>query len=271
MLPIHTIFFQILRYCCELTQMENKLETVSLLDLPETVIELVLAKVPEEDILTCNLVCRAWKELICRKSFWKKRFQDKKLNLYEIPKCVQDMQGGWMILYSQYCRGILSKNYNRMPPCQKKFPNQQIPEAPSSCHILLADQELERNGIFTHSNFFEREIDMCYFATSFRWCSKSYKVDLWREGLKPGLMKLILPFRIKCTRICAAGFDCGSRFEWEIRILDSQLKFINVSKHPNILVEPRDDWESAEYSIEFRRKDANHLKDLRYVEFLHRG
>ncbi|CAL8137747.1 unnamed protein product [Orchesella dallaii] len=250
--------------------MENPTESVSFEFLPEPVIELILTMVPEEDILACNLVCRTWKRLISRKSYWKKRYQEKKINWYEIPEHIRDKAGGWMILYAQYRYQILSKNYIHNPSGHRRFGGWVI----SATHrnMWLVEQVPDGCEPLPSSDFFGRK-EGCCFVTSFDWSSKCYTVDLWREGLKlkPGVMKLILPFQIKCSQMYAARFDCGGQFNWELRLLDSHWKVIRFYKQPTIDVPPSEEWKTAEYGFKFESKNDFQFRDLRYIEFIHEG
>ncbi|CAL8137739.1 unnamed protein product [Orchesella dallaii] len=239
--------------------------------IPETVVELILSKVPVEDLLKCNLVCKAWRNLISRKSLWKICFDDNKANWNTVPEHVRDKPNGWMVLYAQLRNEILSKNYIKNPSGHRQFEGWTI-------FSNGGDQwrvEEEPHGSDPLPNldipFFGIDEDKSCFTSSFGWCSKYYIVNLWREGLTPELMKLMLPFKIKCSQMYTARFDCGGVFDWELRLLDSEEKRLCQHKAPRIEVPAIMEWQTAEFAFEFGSDDEELLKDLQYLVFIHEG
>ncbi|ODM89859.1 F-box only protein 44 [Orchesella cincta] len=236
--------------------------------LPETVLELILSKVSDEDILKCNLVCRTWNALISRKSLWKKRFENKQVNWEEVPSHIRDKPNSWMILRAHLHHRILFKNFIDNPSGHSGFDGWtifdnngdlwRVEEEPIGCDPLPKTELIGRN-------------DESCFVTSYGWCSKYFMVDLWSQGLTPELLKIILPFQINCSQMYTARFDCGGKFDWELRLLDSQQKIICMYKPTCIQLPATMDWKKTEFAFQFGSGDVELLQDLRYIMFIHEG
>ncbi|ODM89606.1 F-box only protein 6, partial [Orchesella cincta] len=240
-------------------------------ELPDTVLEVILSKVPEDDILKCSLVCRTWREIITRKSFWKIRFKNRRIPWEEVPKHVRDKPKGWMILYAHLRYRILSKNYIQNPSGHNQFegwtilPNDglewRVEQVPQNCSPLPAPV----------SNIFERNDESC-FVPAFEWCSKYYWIDIRKEGLTPSLLKLLLPIQINCSQMYTARYDCcGGVFSWELRLLNSQEKILSNYESPTVELSSTTEWHTAQYSFQFGSEDEELVQDLRYIVFSHEG
>ncbi|ODM87465.1 F-box only protein 6 [Orchesella cincta] len=235
-------------------------------EVPEPVLETILSRVSDEDILQCNSVCRAWKDLITRKSFWKKCYERQGINWNKIPSQIREKPEGWIVLYSHFRYGTFSKNFIKNPSGHRAFDGWSIytnggdmwrvEDVPCGCHEL------------PESSFFGP--DTSCFVSSYQWCSKYYIVDLWNEGLNPTVMRISLPLQIKCSQMYATRFDCGGIFKWELRLLDSQEKIIREHK---LYIErpPSTQWETAEYGFKFKLSHADFMQQIRYLVFIHEG
>ncbi|ODM89297.1 F-box only protein 6 [Orchesella cincta] len=236
--------------------------------LPETVVELILTKVDDEDVLNCHSVCRAWSELIARKSLWKTRFDNKQVDW----NSTLDRNGSWRVFHAILRDQILSKNYIKNSSGHDQFegwtvvPNEyhqwSIEEKPVGCDPL---PDLPHFGVK----------DRSAFIANSNWCSKYYLVDLWAEGLTPNLMKLLLPFQIKCCQSYTVRSDLGGDFDWELMLLNSQERVLSeylspITRLPQGYVK----WRTAEYAFQFGKSNisnSNFLEELRYVLFIHEG
>ncbi len=135
--------------------------------------------------------------------------------------------------------------------------------------------------------------DKSCFVSSYHWCSKYILIDLWKAGLNPTVMRTSLPLQIKCSQMCvnlqliwkkvfilkllsilysrySPRYDCGARFRWGLRILDSQEKII---RDHQVAIEraPSRNWKTVEHSFKFKQSQADFIYKVRYLVFIHEG
>ncbi|CAL8068715.1 unnamed protein product [Orchesella dallaii] len=237
--------------------------------IPETILEFILCEVAEEDILNCRLVCRTWKNLIARKYLWKRRFERRRVDICSIPASILDKPDAWLVFYAHLRYLILSKNYIGNSSGERGLEGWTMWDNVGRGHRWRVKESLVS---LAATSLFNGTVPF-YFDNLNDLCSKYYIVDLWREGLTPKLMKLLLPFRIKCSQLYASkcdDFDGIGLFNWEIRLLNSQEK--TIAKHKTGMELPRKvEWRMVEHSFNFSENSFELLDDLRYVVFIHGG
>ncbi|CAL8137691.1 unnamed protein product [Orchesella dallaii] len=223
--------------------------------LPENVVELILSKVPNEDILNCKLVCHTWKDIVARNSFLKLRFEEKGLNWNSIPDKFKSDSKYRPILHAHLRHGILSKNYVRNSSGQDEFRGWQkiagdwiVSQEPFGCEPLPT------------STFFKRVGQSCFVLKSYKG-AKCYCIDLRKEGLTPEILELMLPFKLKFSQLYAASSSTPTMFKWSIVMWNEQKDFRRKYSSP-IKILPSGKWQKVEYSFKFGN-NARNLKELK--------
>ncbi|CAL8137689.1 unnamed protein product [Orchesella dallaii] len=223
--------------------------------LPENVVELILSKVPNEDILNCKLVCHTWKDIVAGNSFFKLRFEEKGRNWNSIPDKIKSDPKYRPVLHAHLRHGILSKNYARNSSGQDELRGWQmwlgdwiVSQEPFGCEPLPI------------SNFFKREGQSCFVLKSDKG-AKCYCIDLREQGLTPEIMELMLPFQFQFSQLYASSCSTPTMFKWGAGISDWQTVFQYHYPTP-IKILPSGKWQKVEYSFKFGN-NARHLKELK--------
>ncbi|XP_021967625.1 F-box only protein 6 [Folsomia candida] len=238
--------------------------------IPDSVIELILALVRPEDILRCNLVCKNWKDIITRKSYWKIWFDRNKWDWNMIPQHIKDMPQAWIVFHAQVRHHIFTKNYvvnhSGVGDNRNDFRNWTIDRNggdrwkletnPKGCNPLSPDP------------FFDNSTSA--WVTSFSPCSKWTSIDLWEMGLTPPVMMTCLPFSLVCSQMYTARFDSGGVFTWTLRTLDRQEEIIHEFTEVYEL-KPEMEWQTATHPFPFKEEHIDNISELRSLVFVHQG
>jgi len=235
--------------------------------LPEPVLEIILSKVHGENIVALKRVCQLWNQITKRIAFWKLYFEHNKIPWNIIPEYVKENENGWLVMYMHAKNNILLANFIQNHSGAYGFDHWQIvkdgggkirvEEPPLGCDPLPEDEIMFPD---THS---------C-FSTSFAWSIKRQRIDLWKYGLTTETMLSLIPFRIEVTEKYTARFDCGGVYYLAVRMEDRRQSHMFAKRIP-VRIPQTMEWKTAKLNFDFREKDKNVIKKLRYVLFRHGG
>ncbi|CAL8115986.1 unnamed protein product [Orchesella dallaii] len=237
--------------------------------LPENVVEMIISKICNCNILNSRLVCKEWKDLVARRSLWKLRYKNQGVNWNAIESFIRgrDSANNWVILHAQLSHEILSKNYILNPSGHDGFLGWTtlmkhffVEEIPRRCNPLPDSPLLGR-------------VDTGCFVASTLWSSKSYQVDLWEEGVTPIVANLLPPFQVKCSQLVASRSDRSAVYSWKVQLLNSRETVYRQYAPSKVKIPASGQWTKVEYAFKFGRdaESIADLKDLRYILFIHEG
>uniref|UniRef100_A0A3B3SIQ5 F-box only protein 6-like n=1 Tax=Paramormyrops kingsleyae TaxID=1676925 RepID=A0A3B3SIQ5_9TELE len=216
--------------------------------IPDAVLEEVFFNIEGQDVVcVCRLVCQQWKEIVDSTSYWKGRCRREGLKPYNHNKTAK----GWCQFY------ILSKRR------QNLLKNPKADEDFSGWKII--SNEGDKWIIEPESSFPDERVQK-YFVTSYGSCIKSQLIDLSEEGYGPYLMDEIQP-DIVISDWYSPRYDCGSRYEICVELLNHKQKIINRFR-PNRVVFPQ--WNEMQWQ-QMTHVFRNYGPGVRFIKFTHGG
>nr|XP_023649311.1 F-box only protein 6-like isoform X7 [Paramormyrops kingsleyae] len=216
--------------------------------IPDAVLEEVFFNIEGQDVVcVCRLVCQQWKEIVDSTSYWKGRCRREGLKPYNHNKTAK----GWCQFY------ILSKRR------QNLLKNPKADEGFSGWKII--SNEGDKWIIEPESSFPDKRVQK-YFVTSYGSCIKSQLIDLSKEGYGPYLMDEIQP-DIVISDWYSPRYDCGSRYEICVELLNHKQKIINRFR-PNRVVFPQ--WNEMQWQ-QMTHVFRNYGPGVRFIKFTHGG
>lgn len=140
--------------------------------LPEEIIMLILSYVDTKTLLSCKLVCKEWKTLICSTHFWR-------IKLKHVNKTTKKHLP-WYVYYSYFASNLFDRNLIQNGNAEKDFKNWKIvanggdawkKEPVPAGADLLPENVPDFNG------------ETSCFATSYITCAKYQKINLRKNKL----------------------------------------------------------------------------------------
>ncbi|XP_051895224.1 F-box only protein 6-like [Pristis pectinata] len=222
-------------------------------DLHEDILMVLLSYIPARElILTCRLVCRAWKELVDGVHIWKRM-------------CLREgyFKRGWDIFPEDWMRFYffhpLMKNLLKNPCAEEQFQFWTIDDNGGD-HWNIEDLPEAHTD-----NFPDKGVNK-YFVTSYGLCRKSQIIDLVENGLWGNLLDVIQP-KIVVKDWYAARRDCGCIYRLHVSLL-SEKKCIVQKYKSKVIKIPQ--WSDAKWN-EIVHVFKDYGPGVRYVKFSHEG
>ncbi|XP_062888943.1 F-box only protein 6-like [Mobula hypostoma] len=226
---------------------------VTIGDLHEDVLMVLLSYIPARElVLTCRLVCRAWKELIDKVHIWKRM-------------CIRDgyFKRDWDISPEDW------KKLYFFRPFQRNLLKNPCAEEDFQCwtiDINGGDRWKIEDLPESHSaNFPNKDINK-YFVTSYGLCRKSQIIDLVENGLWSHLLDIIQP-DIVVKDWYAARYDCGCIYKLRVSLLSETKSVIDKFESKKIRI-PQ--WSDANWN-EIVHVFKDYGPGVRYIQFSHEG
>ncbi|XP_072887834.1 F-box only protein 6-like [Hemitrygon akajei] len=226
---------------------------VTIRDLHEDVLVVLLSYVPARElVLTCRLVCRAWKELVDKVHIWKRM-------------CIREgyFKRDWDVFPQDwkkfYFLHPFKRNLLKNPSAEEDFQHWTI-------DINGGDRWNIEKLPESHSSDFPNKDTDKYFVTSYGLCRKSQIIDLVENGLWGHLLDIIQP-KIVVKDWYAARYDCGCIYKLHVSLLSETKSIIDKFESKKIRI-PQ--WSDAKWS-EIVHVFKDYGPGVRYVHFSHEG
>ncbi|KAM9342895.1 F-box only protein 44-like [Pholidichthys leucotaenia] len=209
--------------------------------------EIFLNLSPHQVVCLCRLVCRQWKEVADRESFWTERCRREGYQIRDASKQPKD----WRLFYF-LCRG--RRNLLKNPRGEDGLNGWEILRNGGDRWVVentrkpLPDETVKLN-----------------FVTSFGWCIKSQLIDLEKEGYSPSFMDYFQP-DIRISEWYTARSDCGSKYKIHVELLNQKMEPIQRFA-PEIIDVPGGHEVWKQMTHEFQ----NYGQGVRFIRFTHGG
>lgn len=222
-------------------------------DLNQDVLTVLLSHVPARElVLTCRLVCRAWKDLVDKVHIWKR-------------KCLREgyFRRGWDTFPENWMKYYflrpLMRNLLRNPCGEERFQFWTLDENGGDLW------KIENLPGEQSASFPDRNVKQ-YFVTSYGLCRKSQIVDLMENGCWRKLLDEIQP-KIVVRDWYAARMDCGCTYKLHVNLLSEKKVPLQSYKSDKITI-PQ--WSDATWN-EMVHVFKDYGPGVRYVHFSHEG
>ncbi|XP_064481207.1 F-box only protein 6-like isoform X2 [Ornithodoros turicata] len=244
----------------------NKLEPMEpfpINDLPETVVEHILAFVSPNDLIqNCRLTCKWFRNIVDSNGFWKAKCEREKrtvpnFRFEELPPRLYQL----ICIYDPYGSNLLKNSHGDLKSTSSArvvgFPHWEIVANGGNGWTV----ECPPAG----ADALPLENQHC-FATSYDTCRKQQVIELAKAGVLPEVLDKLCP-SIEVSEWYAARFDCGSIYELYVDLLNAE--GTPIASFNTGVIETQQwvgrEWNQVKYT--FRHYPAG----VRFLKFVHSG
>ncbi|XP_028849790.1 F-box only protein 6-like [Denticeps clupeoides] len=219
------------------------------LELPEAVLEEIFLNIPAEKVVrVCRLVCHEWKVIADSVSLWKERCRRERL----LPRDPAKVPEDWRLFYF-LCKK--KRNLIRNPKAERDLEKWELLQNGGDCWVV--------EGMFVPHP--DEMVTKC-FVTSYGKCLKCQLINLQEEGYSPVFMDTFQP-AIKVSDWYAPRWDCGSRYELRVELLNGNKKVLTSFRPDEVVFEQWNDQQWHQVTHVFK----DYGRGVRFIRFIHGG